>query len=181
MINSPMTSSLKAFIPKLAKALEMNPTALYERQRALIRGGLLETKAGHGPGSGVRLSPESVAMLLVSILATSSLVDVEAKTREVAELQGPEGVSFAQALTRALGSEDLAADVETVGYFDIHRAVINYKQAHHDFLPKEEEASERFEAKVVERGEKQTRLVTTLVRFQGELIQLLAKELANAR
>lgn len=116
-----MTTSLKAFIPKLAKTLGMNPTALYERQRALIRGGLLKTKAGHGPGSGVRLSPESVAMLLISVMATDSLVQVEERTEVFARLKSIKGVcpltgkkTFASALAAVFASENLSKRVANV-------------------------------------------------------------------
>src|SRR5215211_4926587 len=62
----PMSTSLKALIPAIAQVLEMNPATLYERQRALVRSGLLKTKSGRGPGSGVRASADSVAILLIA-------------------------------------------------------------------------------------------------------------------
>jgi hypothetical protein len=166
-----MTTSLKAFIPKLAKALEMNPTALYERQRALIRGGLLETKAGHGPGSGVRLSPESVAMLVISVLATNSLVDVEAKTREGAELLGREGKTFAEVFAEMLGSEEAAAKCTAVHFHNTLRLAII---AHGDQQP-----PQPFMPPPAKRGPPM-RLLVFMAIMQGELIQHIAKEIANA-
>jgi hypothetical protein len=165
-----MTTSLKAFIPKLAKALEMNPTALYERQRALIRGGLLETKAGHGPGSGVRLSPESVAMLVISVLATNSLVDVEAKTREGAELRDPQRKTFAEVFAETLGSEEAAAKCRAVHFHNTPMAIITHgdQQPSQPFIPPQA------------KGGPPNRLIVFMAILKGELIQHLAKELANA-
>jgi hypothetical protein len=101
-----MSTSLKALIPPLAKLWGLNPNALYERQRALIRAGLLEARPGRGPGSGVEASPESVAMLLISVLATDSLSEVEEKTRLAADLrdQNDQAVTFAQVLATTIGS-----------------------------------------------------------------------------
>jgi hypothetical protein len=165
-----MTTSLKAFIPELAKALEMNPTALYERQRSLIRGGLLEVKSGHGPGSGVRLNPESVAMLLISVLATNSLVDVEAKTREGAELRGRGGKRFAEVFSETLGSEEAAAKCTAVHFHNTPMAIITHgdEQPPQAFIPPQ--------AKV----DPPKRLIIFHAIIEGELIQHIAKEIANA-
>src|SRR4026208_2522364 len=80
-------TSLKSLIPSLAKTFRVSPAALYERQRALVRCGLLKTKPGRGPGSGVRATPESIALLLISLLATDSLSQVEARTPALAKLR----------------------------------------------------------------------------------------------
>jgi hypothetical protein len=71
---------LKTFIPQLSKVLEISEIALYERQRALVRAGLLENTEGRGPGSGVRYTPETLATLLISLLATDSLSETAAAT-----------------------------------------------------------------------------------------------------
>jgi hypothetical protein len=76
-----MTSSLKAYAPHLAWRLDTTPAALYERQRALVRDGMLEQPEGHGPGSGVQLGPYPVALLLVAVLATDSLSETAEKIR----------------------------------------------------------------------------------------------------
>ena len=76
--------SLKGFIPQLSAQLGTTPNALYERQRALVRGGLLDPLGGRGPGSGVRASAETVAMLLIAELATENLSETERRTREIA-------------------------------------------------------------------------------------------------
>lgn len=107
--------SLKAFIPGIAKVVDMTPAALYERQRALVRAGLLHSEGGRGPGSGVRATPESMAMLLISLLATGSLSDTETQTKIVASLKSKTKhcpltgkKTFASALTAVLASEDTA-------------------------------------------------------------------------
>ena len=72
---TPPMASLKSALPAFAKALQVNPAALYERQRALVRAELLEMKPGHGPGSGVLATPHSIAMLLIAVAATGSLTE----------------------------------------------------------------------------------------------------------
>jgi hypothetical protein len=76
-----MASSLKAYAPLLAWRLGTTPAALYERQRALVRDGILEQSEGRGPGSGVQVGPYPVAILLVAVLATDSLSETAEKVR----------------------------------------------------------------------------------------------------
>lgn len=76
-----MASSLKAYAPLLARRLGTTPAALYERQRALVRAGMLDQSAGRGPGSGVQVGPYPVALLLVAVLATDSLSETAEKVR----------------------------------------------------------------------------------------------------
>jgi hypothetical protein len=73
-------NSLKSIIPLLADLVALSEHALYERQRALVRGGLIKGREGRGPGSGVEATPETVAMLLISVLATDSLSSVIQET-----------------------------------------------------------------------------------------------------
>jgi DNA-binding IscR family transcriptional regulator len=117
-----MTRSLKALIPKIASALGTTPAALYERQRALVRAGLLHPLPGHGPGSGVRATPESVALLLIALLATSSLTETEGQTARIMNLKSANKrcpltgkKTFSTALAAVLASEELAKRVQTVG------------------------------------------------------------------
>jgi hypothetical protein len=116
--------SLKSLIPSLAAALQLSPAALYERQRALVRAGLLQIKPGRGPGSGVPATASSVAMLLISVIATTSLSEVGEQTRIVANLKSADGPcpltgekTFAAALTAILKS----ADMRGVRWIDIER------------------------------------------------------------
>ena len=106
-------ASLKGLIPGLAKSTGMTPAALYERQRALVRAGLLHTRPGRGPGSGVPADAQSVATLLISVLATGSLSEVEEQTKAIANLKSLDGRcpvtgkrTFGAALTAALKSEE---------------------------------------------------------------------------
>jgi hypothetical protein len=113
--------SLKGFIPVLAKQLDMTPAALYERQRALVRAGLLEAGSGRGPGSGVRATPDSVALLLIAVLATGSLSETEGHAKVLANLSSNTGRCpltgkrrFASALAEVLASPDLAKHIRWV-------------------------------------------------------------------
>jgi hypothetical protein len=112
-------TSLKGFIPTLAKLIGMTPAALYERQRALVRAGLLRAKSGRGPGSGVRLTADTVALLLIAVLATDSLSDTEEKARAVANLRSARcwltGTNtFWAALAAILASSDLSKRVRSI-------------------------------------------------------------------
>jgi hypothetical protein len=77
-------ASLKAYLPKLAPLLGTTPDALYERQRALVRAGLLDLGDSRGPGSGVRVSASSVALLLLSVLASERLGESEERVGALA-------------------------------------------------------------------------------------------------
>jgi hypothetical protein len=112
-------TSLKGFIPTLARLVGMTPAALYERQRALVRAGLLQVKSGRGPGSGVRLTADTVALLLIAVLATDSLSDTEEKARAVAKLRSARcsltGTNtFGAALAAILASSDLSKRVSSI-------------------------------------------------------------------
>ncbi len=79
-----MAGSLKAYASILARHLGTTPAALYERQRALVRDGILEHVKGRGPGSGVQVGPYQVALLLLAVLATDSLMETGEKVRILA-------------------------------------------------------------------------------------------------
>ncbi|PWT86823.1 MAG: hypothetical protein C5B58_00790 [Acidobacteria bacterium] len=106
-----MASSLKAYAPLLAWRLGTTPAALYERQRALVRDGILDQSAGRGPGSGVQVGPYPVALLLVAVLATDSLSETAEKVRifAAAKASAEDGLcpltaeqNFVQAVARVL-------------------------------------------------------------------------------
>jgi hypothetical protein len=86
-----MAGSLKAYAPRLAWRLGTTLAALYERQRALVRDGLLDQSEGRGPGSGVQVDPYSVALLLVAVLATDSLSETTEKVRIFAPAKSTDG------------------------------------------------------------------------------------------
>jgi hypothetical protein len=69
--------SLKAFLYGVAPLIGMTTAALYERQRALVKLGLLTPFPGRGPGSGVPFSAENAAAVIISVLASDSLSEVD--------------------------------------------------------------------------------------------------------
>lgn len=60
--------SLKTFLPELSKVIDVTVDQAYERQRLMVKAGILRARAGRGPGSGVPASPKNVAMLLTALL-----------------------------------------------------------------------------------------------------------------
>jgi hypothetical protein len=75
-----MINSLKASIPFLADILRLNPHAIYERQRALVKQKVLKSLPGRGPGSGTFFTPEPVGVLVTSMLTTENIKDSAEKT-----------------------------------------------------------------------------------------------------
>jgi hypothetical protein len=126
--------SLQGCLPALAEVLNVNRTTLYERQRALVREGLLEALPGHGRGSGVRATPESVAMLTIGMLASVNLADVGPLARSFSEagsmawkcpLTG--GKTFRAALSRIFADESLAKRVSGISVqVNVGRAAIGF-------------------------------------------------------
>jgi hypothetical protein len=70
-------ASLKSFLQGVAPILGVSLPTLYERQRALVRLGVLPPSTGAGPGSGVPFTAENFAAILISLLASDSLSDVD--------------------------------------------------------------------------------------------------------
>ncbi|MBR1155893.1 hypothetical protein [Bradyrhizobium sp. JYMT SZCCT0428] len=70
-------AGLKSFLLAVAPLLGVTSAALYERQRALVALGALKSAPGRGPGSGVPLTAENFAAILISVLATENLSDVD--------------------------------------------------------------------------------------------------------
>jgi hypothetical protein len=83
-------ASLKSFLFGCAPFLGTTGAALYERQRALVNLGVLETTAGRGPGSGVPFTAENFAAILISLLAAESLSKVDEYVVDLCNAQ-PEG------------------------------------------------------------------------------------------
>jgi hypothetical protein len=113
--------SLQGCLPALAEVLNANQTTLYERQRALVREGLLDALPGHGRGSGVRATPESIAMLTIGMLASVSLADVGPLARSFSEgasiaskcpLTGAK--TFHAALSQMLSDDSIAKRVNGI-------------------------------------------------------------------
>jgi hypothetical protein len=113
--------SLKSLIRDVSAFTGMSEAAVYERQRALVRAGLLKTERGRGPGSGVRGTPESMALLLISLLSTGNLSEAGTSTRIFANLVNKEGCcpltgkrTFVEAVTALLASRELAQGVVAI-------------------------------------------------------------------
>ena len=77
--------------------------------------GCLNPNAVEDPGSGVRGTPESMALLLISLLATGNLSEAGLSTRIFADLENKEDScpltgkrTFAEAVTAILASKELA-------------------------------------------------------------------------
>jgi hypothetical protein len=77
-------SSLTSFLPEIAPLFGLTDQAMYERQRSLVRMGLLPTPTGRGRGSGAEALPQTVALLIISCLATENLSEVDERVRSLA-------------------------------------------------------------------------------------------------
>jgi hypothetical protein len=100
----PVMASLKSFLYGMAPILGLTGAALYERQRALVNLGALEATAGRGPGSGVPLTADNIATVLISVLAAENLSDVNDSV-----------VALCQATPRSLARKQLAQHVNWRG------------------------------------------------------------------
>jgi hypothetical protein len=69
---------LKTYLTQIAPLLGMSAEMAYERQRALVREGILKLRPGRGPGSGVSADEDSLAVLLISILSHDLLTEARA-------------------------------------------------------------------------------------------------------
>lgn len=61
----------------MAKVVGTTADALYSRQRALVELGVLETVKGRGPGSGTPLNANSLAAMIIALMAADSLQDTD--------------------------------------------------------------------------------------------------------
>ena len=129
-------SSLKGYTPALARHLGTSPAALYERQRELVRSGALDAGDGRGPGSGVRATSPSVAMLLIAVLATDSLsetgemVGLLAKAKTASEFYLFKGTkTLVDTLAFMLTSKVWSSKIEQISIVRTHRiAVVQYRE-----------------------------------------------------
>jgi hypothetical protein len=84
---------LKTVCQRIAAVYGVDVSRLYERQRKLVAEGLLVTRDGRGPGSGVECSPENLAILLADFFAAStaneiSAINVEARDYALRKQEG---------------------------------------------------------------------------------------------
>jgi hypothetical protein len=162
----PPTTSLKAYMPPLAGLLGVTPATLYERQRALVRAGLLDAGSGWGPGSGVRTTAGSVASLLISVLASDSLTVSESRAGDLANAV-PDGAnqcpltgakSFLDAFTMTLGNRSQSRRVHEVV---VSRTAARAEIVYHDLGSKIRRVSQFIGPRSEEPG---LRVVATLSR-----------------
>jgi hypothetical protein len=114
-----MVDSLKTFSEqRLATWLDLTPAALYERQRQLVRLGLIDNPANKGRGAGVRATPANVAMLLLACMASDSLSEIATRSTRLARLRSLSGrcpltqaTNFGGALKAILSDPPVAARV----------------------------------------------------------------------
>ena len=82
--------SLASFHKLLSPVVGLSEAALYERQKALVRIGVLPKATGRGWASGgATATPLNVAWILISLLATDNLSEVAAKTVPLGESKLP--------------------------------------------------------------------------------------------
>ena len=120
-----MALGLKWFIPQISEELGLTPDALYSRQRELVRAGLLKHIGLRGPGSGVRLTPENVAILLIAVLASDNVSEIIRPTRKLANAKRKGrgsslggAATFKTALVNALSDQSINDQISSV---TVHR------------------------------------------------------------
>jgi len=120
-MDTPPPLSLKSLLSRLARVVGKTPAALYERQRVLMEAGLLQTVGGRGPGSGVRATPQAMAVLLIALLATESVAEIGDRTPRVIKLKSTNKrcpitgkKTFGDALTAILASGQLANKIDFI-------------------------------------------------------------------
>jgi hypothetical protein len=115
---------LKTYLPDLVPFLGQTKEMLYERQRALVRCGLLYAEPGRGPGSGVKADAESLAVFLISMLSHDLLV-LSSVTQSFSGMKSESGKcpmtggkTFKEAIEKVLSNVRLA---DKVGFISVHR------------------------------------------------------------
>jgi hypothetical protein len=107
-------ASLKSFLYAVAPDLGVTPAALYERQRALVALGALPVTPGRGPGSGVPLSSENIAAVIISLLAAETLADVDQRVLAICNAKPNILVHNNLARWKALGKPTFQTEVARV-------------------------------------------------------------------
>lgn len=112
---------LKTYLPALASHLATTADALYERQRKLVKSGVMVGSTGRGPGSGVRVSPNTVSLMIIAMMATDELTDLENSVQKLALQKSDSsrcpltGASnFGDALAFIISNEALASSVISI-------------------------------------------------------------------
>lgn len=127
--------SLKSLLSEIGRILGVSPHALYVRQQALMRAGILDVLPGRGPGSGVVASPTSVATLLVSMLAATSLPDAPERTKALMDASWTESCPltgkprFGEALAAVISDPATAKRIVDVEAWQARQARIRFDGA----------------------------------------------------
>lgn len=124
-------------MPRMAALLGVSFAVCYERQKALIRAGILPLLPGRGPGSGVRLTPEAIAALLVAVMGTDTLAAAASATAELLASRSRDwpidgGHTLKDALVAMITRPDLARQIDEIEISRGSRLVIirgNYSAA----------------------------------------------------
>lgn len=127
-------TSLKAILPDMGPLLGTTHHTLYVRQQSLTREGLLVVRPGRGPGSGVVASPETVATMLIAVLAGLSPADVGHQTRAFCDAVSARGkcpmtgaTNLKDAIAAILANVDQAKRVDEILVAPSHgQAFIRY-------------------------------------------------------
>jgi hypothetical protein len=118
--------SLTSFLPMLVSHLGITQAAIYERQRALVRLGLLPKPVGRGRGSGAEATPYSASLIVLSALATGNLSEMDDRIVKLSRAPSTEWrkksrkcrltkqTTFISALAETLTHPDLAKRVTSV-------------------------------------------------------------------
>jgi hypothetical protein len=176
-----MIAGLKSYLPRLAEIVGSTPAALYERQRALTRLGLLTALAGRGPGSGVQLSADCLAAMVISLLATENLSDIDKRMVRLCNarpLPGPAcaitgAKTFRQAVTTLFTDPSFSREGDRLIGFSVER----YQGAHIGFFEHGTKARfTRFE--VAAEKSRPTQLITRQASVSTELIRIVVDDLS---
>jgi hypothetical protein len=98
-----VSTSLKAFLPIFVEPFGLTPLGLYERQKALIRGGVIPAGESRGPGKGLRLTPKVAATMLIALLSTENVNDIAEKAAAVASFKSIHGKDMRPGLVKRPG------------------------------------------------------------------------------
>jgi hypothetical protein len=79
-----VTASLTSVLPALAPSFGLTPQALYERKRALIKLGMLPSPQGRGRRGGAAAAPDTIALLLIAVMVTGSLSEMDGRVKKLA-------------------------------------------------------------------------------------------------
>ncbi len=103
-------ASLTSFLPNIPY-FGLSVPALYERQRALVRLGHLPRPVGRGRGAGVDATPKSVAILIVAIMATDNLSDLDGRVKRLANAK-PDPAKYRDGRCELTGASNFAETME---------------------------------------------------------------------